>query len=563
MTARHWLPSPLRGPAVGVALVAAALAGCAHIGRLSSVPQTVAPMTADSTRGGPEGRDTNQPAWGPMFGDTLIGLVPGTADSSRRYLGRLRSGYTADTLNIFLLGDNRPGWRSTRLGPEYVTLQQMFSPNPVKILKGLVTIPLALVKGLYPDLALLRDIPGRLRHMPTWGPESKVVSAMLAKVDSLNAHGEIVAAVINTGDLVNDGRYPAHWERFLRINQPLTSRVPYFAVAGNHERTDAVEGVANWRAATGLPVGGDRLYYCFDSADGWVRFIALDSNPMVDPAHLWTREVRVRYSDEEITWMVARLKEHNGPAFVFLHHPPFSAGFHHTEWQADSVLRNRRERMMEAMHAAGLGVLAAGHEHDYERALFTWPDAVLVDLVTGGGGAPLHVIPPPAQSAQAFAEYKVAGSTVTPGNVVTGAFNHFIHVRLWFGGGELYTYAVDAQSRSTLADKVRIDLTRYGTPKIDQHKMAIMPRGPVTSETSEVDGRSLRAAKTDTVATSKRILTRPSPRVAGRQQVKHAATARDSVAAARRDSVAAARRDSLATRKRSLVPAPTSKPTTR
>ena len=60
-----------------------------------------------------------------------------------------------------------------------------------------------------------------------------------------------VAAAINTGDLVEDGQIPQHWERFLRLTQPLFSRVPYFAVAGNHERTDTENGVANWRTATG------------------------------------------------------------------------------------------------------------------------------------------------------------------------------------------------------------------------------------------------------------------------------------------------------------------------
>jgi hypothetical protein len=555
MTAHErFLPTSLR-LAVAVTIAVAALAGCAHRGLLRYVPQTVAPMKADSTAQERGEGGSEFVSLGPMFGDTLIGLVPGTADSSRRYLGRLRNGYTADTLNIFLVGDNRPGNRSTRLTPEFQTLQQMFSPNLGKILKGLITIPIALVKGLYPDLALLRDIPGKLRHMPTWGPERKVVSAMLAKVDSLNANGEIVAAVINTGDLVSDGRYPAHWERFLQITRPLTSRVPYFAVAGNHERTDAVEGVANWRTATGLPVGGDRLYYCFDSADGWVRFIALDSNPMADPAHLWTREVQVKYSEEEISWMVARLKEHNGPAFVFLHHPPFSVGFHRAEWQADSMLRDRRERMMTALHEAGLGVLAAGHEHAYERALFTWPDAALIYIVTGGGGGPLHAIPPQAQSAQMFASYKAAGSTVKPENVVAGSFNHFIHVRLWFGGGELYTYAVDTRSKTALADMVRIDLTRYGVPKIDEHKMPIPKKGPATSGPHEEGVQTPNPAKTDTMATSKRILTKPSPREAGRQQLKRSTTVRDSLASARRDSVAAAKRDSIAARKR--VPAPT------
>ena len=44
-----------------------------------------------------------------------------------------------------------------------------------------------------------------------------------------------------------------------------------------------------------------------------------------------------------------------------------------------------------------------------------------------------------------------------PENVFTGAFNHFIHVRLWFGGGESLCYAVDSKSQSTLVDKVGFD----------------------------------------------------------------------------------------------------------
>jgi hypothetical protein len=543
-------------PAVLVlgAIVVLLNAGCAHMGRLSYVAQTVAPVETDSTRVRRAMREPLPNPIGPMFGDTLIGLVPGTADSSRRFLGRLRSGYTADTLNIFLLGDNRPGNRTTRLMPQYLALQEMFSFNPLKIIRGLWAIPVGLVKGLYPDLALIRDIPGKLTHMPTWGPEQKVVTAMVARADSLRDHGKFVAAVINTGDLVEDGRYPAHWERFLKINHPLTSRVPYFAVAGNHERTDDVNGVANWRTATGLPVGSDRLYYCFDSADGWVRFIALDSNPMTDPGRYWTREVQIKYSDEEISWMVARLKEHHGPAFVFMHHPPFSVGFHHNEWQADSVLLKRREQMMTALHEAGIGVLAGGHEHAYERALFTWPDAVLVDIVTGGGGAPLHTIPTPYESAKLFSGYHVAGATVEPQNVVTGSFNHFIHVRLWFGGGEIATWAVDQKSATTLADKVRIDLSRFGIPKIDEHKMPIVAKVASTSGPHEENVKKINPAKVDTLANSRRILTTPTPRNTGKPAVKRSTMVRDSLATARSDSVAAAKRDTLAARKRAVAP---------
>ncbi len=455
------------------ALAALALAGCAHVGRLSPVDFTVAPAPVHRAS---EARPGHKPeSLYPLFGDTLIGLAPGTGDPARRYLGRLRDGYTADTLEILLFGDNRAGMRSARLQPEWQAIRGIASPHPLAILRGLVTIPWVLVKGLVPDLALLRDAPDALRHVPGWTRYPQVLSSMLARVDTLNAEGKRVAAVVNTGDLVDDGRYPAQWKQFLKRTRALASRVPYFAAAGNHERTDTVDGRENWRTATGLPVAGDRLYYCFDTADGWLRVIVLDTNPIVDPWGHWPREMQVRDSKEQFDWMVARVREHTGPVIVVMHHPPFSAGFHREEWQRDPVLRARRETMVSALHETGISVIASGHEHSYQRAILTWPDAVLVSLVTGGAGAPLSQIPPPAVSARLYSEYRVAGSVIRPKNVFTAQVVHFVLMRVWFGGGDLRTYAVDPRARATRIDSVRIDLGRYGVPKIDQHKVPIPP----------------------------------------------------------------------------------------
>ncbi len=499
--------------AATVAMLLMLVDGCSHMGRLRYQPQTVSPTLTHKAGEAPPANPAAMQLQ-PLFGDTLIGLVPGTADSSRRYLGRLHTGFTADTLNLMLFGDNRPGWRASRLSTEYTALREMFSPNLAKIGRGLVTIPWALVKGLYPDLALIRDIPDRLRKAPTAGRERQVVSAMLAKIDSLQAHGQSVAAVLNTGDLVYDGRYPSTWERFLRITRPLSSRVPYFPVAGNHERTDTEDGRENWRTATGLPVGGDRLYYCFDTADGWLRVIALDSNPIVDPGNLWTREVQIKYSAEEFAWLTERVKEHRGPVIVFMHHPPFSAGFHRVEWQRDSVLSKRRETMVEDLHKSGISIIAGGHEHAYERALLRWPDAVLIAIVSGGAGAPLYPLPPRAEAARVMSEYHVAGSTVQPADVFTAQAFHFIHLRFWFGGGEFYTYAVDDKAKATLIDKVQIDLSRYGTPKIDQFKIPIPPAKGQTSASEATEEKKNQTVhpvtKADSTA-SKRLLSKPAP----------------------------------------------------
>src|SRR5262245_51908441 len=102
--------------------------GCANIGKLSYVPEPVAPP-ADSGAATLE-KVGPIPPWSPLFYDTTIGFVSGTGDTTRRYLGRLRKGFTADTLNVFLFGDNRPAYRTTRLKPEFEKLQGMFSLNP-------------------------------------------------------------------------------------------------------------------------------------------------------------------------------------------------------------------------------------------------------------------------------------------------------------------------------------------------------------------------------------------------------------------------------------------------
>jgi hypothetical protein len=508
--------------ATAIALGASILAsgGCARVGRLSFVPQPVAPVPPDSTAPGSPAPPSPSAARArelsrirALFaGDSLVGLIPGTADSSRRYLGRMYQGFTADTMHILLLGDNRPSYRTARLRPEFIKIKEMVSLNPLKIVRGLITIPVVLVKGLYPDLALIRDAPAIITKKPNFGREVDVMTALTAKIDTLEAQGKTAAAIINTGDLVKDGRYPAHWERFLDLVRPISRRVSYFAVAGNHERTDTPEGLENWRTGTGLPISGDRLYYCFDSADGWVRFIALDSNPMTDPANRWSREVEVKYSDEQIDWMVARLKEHRGPAFVFLHHPPFSVGFHRVEWESDEVLRERRERMVRALYEARIGIMAAGHEHAYERVIFTWPDAALIYIVAGGAGSPLHDIPSPSQSAVMFSQYKVGGATVKPENVYSGEVFHFIHLRLWFGGGDFFTYGVEKGGSVKLIDYVQVDLERYGIPEVDQKKMPLPPKGPeMPAPPEEGENKEAITSKSDSLTASDRIQAQPPP----------------------------------------------------
>jgi len=141
----------------------------------------------------------------------------------------------------------------------------------------------------------------------------------------------------------------------------------------------------------------------------------------------------------------------------------------------------------------------------------TWPDAVLIAIVTGGGGAPLHTLPTTAQSAQLFSEYRVAGGGIKPSNVFTAQTFNFLHMRLWFGGGEFFAYSVDDKARATQIDHVEVDLKRYGIPQIDQHKIPIPPaKGPKAPKEPEGKKQAMVAAP-DTTAASQRILNTPAP----------------------------------------------------
>ncbi len=535
---------------LGFFFAALLLLGCARLGKLTFVdpvapvvPENIA-SARDSARdqrgessdeGGPEGGGPSirpTAALRAMFADTLLGFRPGTADSARRYLGRLRRGFVVDTLDFILMGDNRPAYRTTRLRRELRSIRGMLSLNPVKWIKGLVAIPLFLVKGTVPDLAIWRDIPALLRKNPTYGREKQVVNAILARTDSLEANGHEMSLVINTGDLVKDGRRPSHWTRFMRISRPLYERIPYFAIAGNHERTDDSLGIANWRTALGLPITGNLLHYCFDSADGWVRFIALDSNPMTDEGRLWSREDEVAATNEQFNWMIARLKEHNGPAFVMMHHPPFSVGFHRMEWQADSVLYNRRETMVKALREAGLAVLAASHEHNYQRALLTTGDAVLICIVSGGAGSPLHQIATGPEAARIFSLYQVPDAMFKPENVVTAVVYNYVYMRLWYGGGELFTYAVDGSGKDKLIDHLEIDLKRFGSPRIDQDKMPIpatsgptVPAIPAVKAPTTAPPDTTKGVKPVVKPSSKRTTVRPKQKAPAPTKAPPAATA--------------------------------------
>lgn len=173
--------------------------------------------------------------------------------------------------------------------------------------------------------------------------------------------------VLNTGDLVSNGRRPKDWDIFFDINKDLMKTIPYYPVLGNHE-----ENSDYYFDYFALP--GNERYYSFSWGNSY--FIVLDSNnPYVN-------------SEEQKAFLAKKLKKAKVKNFSFVvyHYPPYSA---------NDKRRNDREK--SRVHFAGIlennkpDFLFNGHEHNYQRYLVNDINYV----VAGGGGAPLYKIGSP------------------------------------------------------------------------------------------------------------------------------------------------------------------------
>src|SRR5262245_41828261 len=84
--------------------------------------------------------------------------------------------------------------------------------------------------------------------------------------------------ILNTGDMVADGRDLAAWQTMFEIEAPLLRELPLFPTLGNHERYYYGHGVPTYLKYARVPdeLGGAETYYGFTW--GPVRFVVLDSN---------------------------------------------------------------------------------------------------------------------------------------------------------------------------------------------------------------------------------------------------------------------------------------------
>ncbi|MFP4589324.1 MAG: metallophosphoesterase [Candidatus Acetothermia bacterium] len=164
--------------------------------------------------------------------------------------------------------------------------------------------------------------------------------------------------VINTGDLVEDGRKPVLWEHFRHIIGPL--RDEYYPAVGNHEQWNR-GGKSHMRKA--FPFVPETGYYSIEKLG--IRFVFVNQ---YEPFSADSKQYK---------WLENQLRTPR-PVMVIMHEPHFQANH--------SANEKTREQLIPLLKRYQTTAVFYGHSHMF--GLKREDD--LAFIVTGGGGAPLY-----------------------------------------------------------------------------------------------------------------------------------------------------------------------------
>jgi 3',5'-cyclic AMP phosphodiesterase CpdA len=169
--------------------------------------------------------------------------------------------------------------------------------------------------------------------------------------------------VVDTGDIVDDGRHGDQFDMLRGILAPMSHR-PYLPAVGNHELANndpAARGnTAAFLSAVDPALFVHRFWYRKDV--GPASFLFLDSNDFVYGAD----GGRVT---AQLDWLSAQLAEKvAGTRIVVLHHPFVQSSAKHRDaalliW--DLTWRGRR--LVDILLDGGVDLVLVGHTHTYER----------------------------------------------------------------------------------------------------------------------------------------------------------------------------------------------------
>jgi len=223
--------------------------------------------------------------------------------------------------------------------------------------------------------------------------------------------------IVNSGDLVRNGRAIEDWEAFFKVSKELMRDTPYYPVLGNHEKDSPY-----YYDLFDLP--NNERYFYFTVGDA--LFIVLDSEgiQMTEPSFVtdensdkFWHDAYDEYFVTQKKWLekVLNLNNEAGFIFIFQHKPLYS------------IMKNRVEEAELARKFWGdiferhnVQVFMNGHDHHYHHALKN----NVHYITSAGGGAPLYDFDSPQ-----------------PETVKSSKVEHFVNVEV--NGNEATLHVID------------------------------------------------------------------------------------------------------------------------
>ena len=254
-----------------------------------------------------------------------------------------------------------------------------------------------------------------------------------------NVHKKIIKKVmeknpmfiVNSGDLVANGRSMSDWESFFEVNHDFMRNTPYYPVLGNHEKDSPY-----YYDFFDLP--NNERYYYFTVGDA--LFIVLDSEGLRTTIPAYVSEGKedkywydsgVEYMKTQKKWLesVLNLNKEAGFVFIFQHLPLYSVKKSRVE---ESKIA--REFWGDIFERHGVQIFLNGHDHHYHRAF----DNGTHFITAAGAGAPLYDI-----------------DALQPETVSYKKIEHFVNVEVNKNNAVLHVIDIDGNEFDTVKVKRR------------------------------------------------------------------------------------------------------------
>jgi MYXO-CTERM domain-containing protein len=177
--------------------------------------------------------------------------------------------------------------------------------------------------------------------------------------------------LVNTGDLVADGRVAAQWENFFDIEHDLLRERCLFPAIGNH---DLVEESGQSVLKYFGTLEQQQKHVFFNTFRwGYLRFFVVNGEgSFVGDDRVWLeRELQKADAEPGLVWRI-----------VVIHNGPFASGLH-----GDNEKLHAAE-LPKLLRDHHIDFVLEGHDHIYERG----ESDGMRYIVSGGAGAPLYPI---------------------------------------------------------------------------------------------------------------------------------------------------------------------------